>query len=93
MARSRCRLTGRLEPAGSFGLFATAADGSGELQPVSADVAASDDGSFAPDGRLVSYHSTRSGRVEVYLSPFPPTGERWQVSPDGGSQPRWSADG
>jgi hypothetical protein len=25
--------------------------------------------------------------------PFPPTGEKWQISRDGGVQPRWSADG
>ncbi len=27
------------------------------------------------------------------MIPFPPTGERWQLSSSGGLQPRWSADG
>ena len=27
------------------------------------------------------------------MVPFPPTGERWQLSNGGGVQPRWSADG
>jgi hypothetical protein len=29
----------------------------------------------------------------VYVTPFPPTGERWQVSNSGGAQPRWRSDG
>ena len=89
----RSLLVGRPEPAGGYGLFAVASDGSGELQPVSTDGPASDEGAFAPDGRLVAYHATRTGRAEIYLSRFPPTGERWQVSPAGGVQPRFSADG
>jgi hypothetical protein len=89
----RWLLVGRPERAGGYGLFAVAGDGKGELQPVSTDGPASDEGAFAPDGRLVAYHATRTGRAEIYLSRFPPTGERWQVSTDGGVQPRWSADG
>ena len=80
------------EMAGGFGLLAKPMDGPGEPQPISTDLPATDEGSFSPDGRLVSYHNSRTGRAEVYLSPFPPTGERWQVSPDGGVQARWSAD-
>ena len=29
----------------------------------------------------------------MYVVPYPPTGERWQVSSNGGVQPRWRADG
>jgi hypothetical protein len=29
----------------------------------------------------------------VFVVPFPPTGERWQVSTAGGSQPLWRGDG
>jgi eukaryotic-like serine/threonine-protein kinase len=48
---------------------------------------------FSPDGRWVAYASADSGRLEVYLSPFPGPGGRFQVSADGGSFPRWRHDG
>jgi dipeptidyl aminopeptidase/acylaminoacyl peptidase len=47
----------------------------------------------SPDGRFVAYQSRESGRWQVYIAPFPPTGARWQVSPDGGVVPRWREDG
>ena len=50
-------------------------------------------GQFSPDGRFVSYTSDESNREEIYLQRFPSTGQRWQVSSAGGSQPRWRRDG
>jgi serine/threonine-protein kinase len=48
---------------------------------------------FSPDGRYFSFGSTISGGAEVYLSPFPPTGEKIRVSAAGGNLARWSRDG
>jgi serine/threonine protein kinase len=48
---------------------------------------------FSPDGRWVAYQSNESGRYEVYVQPFPPTGAKWQVSTAGASRPRWRSDG
>ena len=48
---------------------------------------------FSPDGRFVAYASTESGESEIYLRRFPPTGERWQISQGGGSEPYWRGDG
>jgi serine/threonine protein kinase len=48
---------------------------------------------FSPDGRLVAYTSEETGRSEVFVAAFPQPGGRWQVSQDGGSEPRWSGDG
>ena len=77
---------------GGFALYAVPLDGKGE--PLAIDTgSAADEAEFSPDQKLVAYHSSRTGRAEVYLTPFPPTGERWQVSPEGGVQPHWSADG
>ena len=45
---------------------------------------------FSPDGRWIAYHSNASGRFEVYVQPFPPSGGKWQVSSDGGESPVWS---
>ena len=48
---------------------------------------------FSPDGRFVAYVSDESGRNEVYVRPFPGGDGKWQVSGNGGTQPRWSQDG
>jgi hypothetical protein len=48
---------------------------------------------FSRDGRYFSYVSAPSGRFEVFVSPFPPTGEKLPVSPGGGFVARWSRDG
>jgi serine/threonine-protein kinase len=49
---------------------------------------------LSPDGRWIAFASARSGRKEVYVRPFPDVERgQWQVSADGGSEPRWSADG
>ncbi len=50
-------------------------------------------GRLSPDGRWLAYVSNESGRFEVVVQPFPPTGPRWQVSSGGGLQPRWRRDG
>ena len=50
-------------------------------------------GQFSPDGRWVAYVSNESGRGEIYVQPYPADGGKWQVSTDGGRQPRWRADG
>jgi Tol biopolymer transport system component len=52
-----------------------------------------DEPRFSPDGNWVVYNAADSGRQEVYVSPLPPTGERWQLSTDGGAQGRWRSDG
>ena len=86
-------IVGKPAPQGGFSLFLMAADGRSTPQALAAGPFIADEGSFSPDGRLVSYQSNRSGRPEIYLARFPLTDERWQVSADGGVQARWSADG
>jgi len=54
---------------------------------------AADEPHFSPDSRWIAYNSDESGRHEVYVIPFPHTGERWQVSTNGGVQARWRGDG
>jgi eukaryotic-like serine/threonine-protein kinase len=48
---------------------------------------------FSPDGGWVAYQSDESGRYEVYVQAFPGPGGKFQVSTDGGAQPRFRADG
>jgi Tol biopolymer transport system component len=49
--------------------------------------------SFAPNGRWVAYESDESGKREVYVKSFPPSGAKWQVSAGGGSEPRFTRGG
>lgn len=48
---------------------------------------------FSPDGRWIAYTSNETGRFEVYVQPFPPTGARSLISTTGGRQPMWRRDG
>ena len=50
-------------------------------------------GQFSPDGRWVAYESNETGRFEIRVQPFPPSGAKWQVSTAGGTQVRWRLDG
>ena len=51
-----------------------------------------DEPRFSHDGKWVIYNAADSGRQQVYLAPVPATGERWQLSTDGGAQGRWRSD-
>jgi serine/threonine-protein kinase len=48
---------------------------------------------FSPDGRWIAYVTDESTRPEVYVQPYPLTGAKYLISPDGGDMARWSADG
>ena len=49
--------------------------------------------SFSPDGKWLAYANNETGRMEVYIQPFPSGAGRWQVSTSGGSRPNWRNDG
>jgi Tol biopolymer transport system component len=48
---------------------------------------------FSPNGRWMAYASNESGKMEVYVVPFPPSSGKWQVSSGGGQEPAWRRDG
>src|SRR5207253_5495917 len=50
-------------------------------------------GIISPDGRWLAYSSNESGRNEIYVTSFPGIQGKWQVSRDGGEEPRWRGDG
>src|SRR5262245_46842583 len=68
-------------------------DGPRKPQPFLVSSANEEDAVFSPDGRSIAYTSNESGRFEVYVTSFPGPGAKLQVSLDGGTQPRWGADG
>ena len=50
--------------------------------------------SLSPDERWLAYASNESGRIEVYVVPFPDVkADKWQVSVAGGRSPRWARSG
>ena len=49
--------------------------------------------SLSPNGRWMAYVSNSSGSWQVYVTPYPGPGARFQVSTDGGAEPMWSPDG
>ena len=51
---------------------------------------------FSPDGRWVAYATTEQGRTTVYVQPFPATGAKYPLVPNGSDLPhhvRWSPNG
>ena len=48
---------------------------------------------FSPDGQFIAYVSNESGRDDVYLQSYPPSGEKWIVSTAGGTEPVWTRGG
>ena len=62
-------------------------------QPLAATQASESAADFAPDGSLVAYQSSETGRPEVFVETFPKKGERKQVTTSGGVEPMWRADG
>ena len=48
---------------------------------------------MSPDSKWMAYASNETGRYEVWIEPFPQTGQRHQLTRDGGSHPMWMPDG
>lgn len=78
-----------------------ALDAPRELQPSPATEeallktpAAELNGDVSPNGRFLAYQSNESGRMEIYVRPYPSVSSgRWQVTTRGGSQPTWTRAG
>jgi eukaryotic-like serine/threonine-protein kinase len=74
-------------------LYRLGSGASALLTPMLQGPASEIEGQFSSDGKHFLYASNHSGRHEVYVEPWPRTGERWPVSTDGGTDARWRPDG
>ena len=81
-------------------IWALPLEGDRQPYPILQTPAIETNASLSPDGQWLAYESPQSGRPEVLVTRFPAsrsavdlTAPRWQVSTQGGSRPRWSADG
>ncbi len=68
-------------------------DSTGTVHPVAETSALEWGGVFSPDGRWIAYSSSESGADEIYVQPWPTTGQRWRLSRNGGEEPLWTRGG
>ena len=83
----------RLTPETSGDIFVAPLDGNGKAQLVLATPAYEGSARFSPNGRWMAYTSNDTGRMEVYLRPFPSPDRKWPISTEGGTQPVWNPNG
>ena len=50
-------------------------------------------GTLSPDGRWIAYTSDETGQPNVHIQPFLRAGGKNRISPSGGRNPHWRADG
>jgi eukaryotic-like serine/threonine-protein kinase len=89
----RTLVTGRIGNTTGADIYVRPSDGRGESLKLIGTPAYEGGPSFSPDGRFLVYASDDSGRMEIYIRPYPGPDRRWQVSNEGGTHPRWSRDG
>ena len=75
-------------------IFAIQLDQDSTPVPVVASQFNENSAALSPDGHWLAYASNESGRFDVYVVPFPNTGDsRWLVSRNGGLEPLWARSG
>jgi eukaryotic-like serine/threonine-protein kinase len=49
---------------------------------------------FSPDGRWLAFTTNESGTYQIVIQSFPdPSTGKWQITGNGGTEPRWRGDG
>jgi len=78
---------------GDSDLWTLELDGSKSARPILDGQGEDWKSAISPDGEWLAYQSDQGGRYQVYVTSYPEARGRWQVSRDGGVEPKWSADG
>ena len=81
------------DPKTNLDIWVTPVDGSEPAVPFARSPFNEFEARVSADGRWLSYVSDESGRVEIYVRPFPSGPGKWRVSTSGGRAPRWRSDG
>ncbi len=68
-------------------------EGGGEAKTIVHTPFAETEPQVSPDGSRMAFISDQSGRPEVYLRNLQGEPGQWQISTEGGRNPRWRADG
>ena len=66
---------------------------SGEVRPLLTGEANEEGAEVSPNGRMLAYASDEAGRRDVYLTSYPSPGAKELLTPEGGTEPVWAADG
>jgi Tol biopolymer transport system component len=74
-------------------LMVVTLDGTPRSRPLVATKAAESTADISPDGTLIAYQSTETGRSEVFIERLPDAGGRMQVTTTGAMEPIWRRDG
>ena len=87
------------DPKTSFDIYYMDLLGDRKVTPLLNSPYAEQEARLSPNGKWLAYTSSETGKTELYVTPFPGTGSKWQVS-NGGVVARgenfimdWSADG
>jgi len=87
----------RFKPAGQPGVDTWVADMSGpepKAFPFMESPFDKAQARLSPDGRWIAYVTNDSGNYQIVAQSFPnPTGGRWQITSQGGIEPKWSHNG
>jgi serine/threonine protein kinase/Tol biopolymer transport system component len=86
-------LLGTLQEDGEWWLRALPVRDSGQKPITLLSAAIPRQARLSRDGRWMAYVSDETGRLEVYVQPFPGPGGRYQISSGGGVEPMWSPVG
>jgi serine/threonine-protein kinase len=74
-------------------ILALRLDKNGEVEPLIQTNAGERNAEISPNGRWLAYQSDESGRLEVYVRPFPDVNSGQTQVSNGGGWPLWSRDG
>ena len=81
------------DPKTGFDVVTTTTGPPVETRPLIQTAYLEHSGVLSPDGRFLAYASNETGRLEVYVRPYPSVDQgRWQISIEGGAEPRWAGN-
>jgi serine/threonine-protein kinase len=81
------------ERSGDGNIYGRRLDGDTAFFPMQVDGSQTKQIALSPDGRWIAYSGDGTGRLEIYVAPFPAGKPALLVSQSGGTEARWSSDG
>ncbi len=81
------------EAVGGSNMYGRRLTGDTTLVPLLIDPSVSMQAALSPDGHWLAYSANPTGRMEIYVAPFPSMKSTRPVSTGGGSEPRWAHSG
>lgn len=84
---------GAQDPKTGFDIYYMDLKGDRKSQPLITGPYNEQNPALSPDDKWLAYISNESGGLELYVTPFPAAGSKWQVSSGGATGANWSPDG